>query len=128
MDEQKKKKPGEEQEREAPESLNEELFGNDEIDIQIKEGEKLEFGFSFNAQDGESGDESDDFGDLPEPLKKTGHQYDPALASGEKSRRSDPNEISDSMHIADSFDAGISFDDVDRYETDAPDSEPTESN
>lgn len=91
------------------ENLNEELYGSDGVSVELKEAEKFEFGFSFSAQDGELGNETEDFGDLPHELKKAGHIYDPALPAGSRSRKTDPNEITDTMRIATEDEIGLSY-------------------
>jgi hypothetical protein len=104
-----KKLPIDLTEEESTENLNEELYGSDEVSVQVKEANKLEFGFSFSAQDGESGNETEDFGDLPQELQKPGHIYNPSLSAGAIKKRHDPNEILDSMRIANEDDIGISY-------------------
>lgn len=77
--------------------------------------EKMRFGFSFSAADGEAGNQSEDNDDLPKILKNTGHQYDPNLSEQNPQESKENNEITNAMHIADKNSVGLSFSDKDSY-------------
>ena len=82
--------------------------GEDAIEIARQQGEKLEFGFSFHAHEGDEGDETEDTGDLPENMKHVGNRYDSNLALGGVSKH-DSDEIIEGMHFADGGDIGFAF-------------------
>ncbi len=96
-------------------SLSDELHGTDEISSSVNDAKKLSFGFSFSAADGESGNESEDLGDLPKSLQKQGHMYDPTISDGTHFSFKEENEITESMHIVNDKEAGVSFNDEDSY-------------
>lgn len=77
--------------------------------------EKLAFGFSFSAADGELGNQSEDNDDLPKLLKKVGHQYNPNLADQNPKEFVEENEITAAMHIADKHSVGLSYNPEDSY-------------
>lgn len=77
--------------------------------------EKMRFGFSFSAADGEAGNQSEDNNDLPKLLKNTGHQYDPNLSDQNPTEKTENNEITNAMHIADKNSVGLSYRDTDSY-------------
>lgn len=107
--------PEEQKYPENEKELNEELYGTDSVEGSVSEAKKLEFGFSFNAQDGESGNENEDYGDLPTELKKAGHIYDPALSDGNAKPKDDQDEISDTIHIVKNDEVGFSYNEDDEY-------------
>ncbi len=108
-------KENEEESLNSSSPLDESLYGEDAVSSSTSEAEKLAFGFSFSAQDGEAGNETEDYGDLPKGLRKPGHIYDPNLAEGTSFKKTDPNEITGSMHISKEEDAGLSYSDEDNY-------------
>lgn len=73
-----------------------------------EEEDKLAFGFSFNAQDGESGDESEDNGDLPSLMQKPGHRYDPNIESAHPEKLNQ-DSIVGGMHIANEDEIGFAY-------------------
>lgn len=77
--------------------------------------EKLSFGFSFSAADGEIGNQSEDNNDLPKLLKKVGHRYDPNLSEQVPKELSEENEITAAMHIADKNSIGMGYGEGDSY-------------
>ncbi len=100
-----RKLEGEEEELNSPPGKNQSDFKN----------EKMRFGFSFSAADGEAGNQSEDNNDLPKLLKSTGHQYDPNLSEQNPEETKETNEITSAMHIADKNSVGLSFSDKDSY-------------
>ncbi len=83
-------------------------------DLNFK-NEKMRFGFSFSAADGESGNQSEDNADLPSSLTEIGHQYNPNLSEQNPAKIKQRNEITDAMHLADKYSVGLSFTDKDSY-------------
>lgn len=77
--------------------------------------EKMRFGFSFSAADGEAGNQSEDNEDLPKLLKTTGHQYNPNLSEENPKEFLETNEITRAMHIADKNSVGLSYSELDSY-------------
>lgn len=100
-----KKMEGEEDGLTSPPEQNQQDFKN----------EKMRFGFSFSAADGEAGNQSEDNEDLPKLLKNTGHQYNPNLSEENPIQNKEENEITNAMHIADKNSVGLSFNDKDSY-------------
>jgi len=97
-------------EKEIQENLSNEMQEDATLDSGTDEEEedKMAFGFSFNAQDGESGDESEDNGDLPSLMQKPGHRYDPNIDSAHPEKLSQ-DAIIDSMHIANEDEIGFAY-------------------
>jgi hypothetical protein len=86
-----------------------EISDNNPENFTIDE-DRYAFGFSFAAQDGSSGSENEDTGDLPLLEKKVGQHYDETLSAGDEVRDSmEEDEISSSMHVADAEDIGMSY-------------------
>ncbi len=79
-----------------------------ELDEESNDEDKMAFGFSFNAQDGVSGDESEDNGDLPGILRKPGHRYDSVMDTGHF-EKPDQDSMIDSMHIAKADEIGFAY-------------------
>ena len=77
--------------------------------------EKLSFGFSFSAADGELGNQSEDNNDLPKLLKKVGHQYNPNISEQNANETFEENEITGAMHIADKHSVGLGYSEGDAY-------------
>lgn len=75
---------------------------------------KIEFGFSFAAADGESGNVAEDNGDLPLTLQKPGHVYNPNIEQG-YFLSEEENEITRAMHISDKRNIGMSYRNDDSY-------------
>jgi len=100
-----RKLEGEEENLNSPPGKNQTDFKN----------EKMRFGFSFSAADGEAGNQSEDNEDLPKLLKSTGHQYNPNLAEENPSFNVEQNEITNAMHLADKNSVGLSYADKDSY-------------
>jgi hypothetical protein len=84
--------------------------GDDIIEMENTEADKITYGSTFSAGDGDLGDESEDLGDLP--LSPNENMYNPSLP--EKPIESLEDELEkNGMHISNQFDAGIAFDDND---------------
>jgi hypothetical protein len=88
--------------------------GDDEIEVEKGEGEKIVYGSSFSPKDGDLGDESEDRGDLPSALKEFGHEYNPTLSSGPADTFEDGDELKQGIHIVKAEDAGMAYG-PDRY-------------
>jgi len=56
--------------------------GDDQIEQEIGEGEKIVYGSSFSYADGDEGDESEDTDDLPPSMKRVGNRYDNTIPTG----------------------------------------------
>ena len=80
--------------------------GDDEIEIAKNEAKRLNDMDTFTPRDGDLGDESTDFDDLPSDTKKHHNYYDPSASTGGKEL---DTEQTDGMHIAEAGEAGIAF-------------------
>ncbi len=56
--------------------------GDDPIEMDILEADKIVFGASFSPMDGNDGDESEDNNDLPSEFKKMGHTFNQTISGG----------------------------------------------
>src|SRR5688500_996259 len=75
----------EDQEESQEYDRNEHLdAGDDMIGMELNDAEKINYGASLDAMEGNLGDESEDTGDLPEGNRKIGNRYDPALSVGRR--------------------------------------------
>lgn len=95
-------------------------YGDDEIEIDKGEGEKIVYGASFSPKDGDLGDESEDHGDLPSSVKENGHAYDPTLSSGQVDTTTDQDELKQGIRVVDAGQIGMAFG-PDNYVDDAED-------
>jgi len=93
--------------------------GDDAIEIEMNEAERLSAMATFAPMDGDLGDESEDFEDLPIEERKNRNFYDPALSTGGKSGDSN-KERPEGIHVSRAFQAGVSFKDKDSYVDDKP--------
>lgn len=92
--------------------------GSDEIEIENNEAKGINDMDTFSPMDGEVGDESTDYDDLPSDTKKNHNYYDPTLSTG--GRKLDKEKIN-GLHISEAGEAGISFG-KDNYVEDEEDS------
>jgi len=93
--------------------------GDDAIEIEMNEAERLSAMATFAPMDGDLGDESENFEDLPIEERKNRNFYDPALSTGGKSGDSN-KERPEGLHVSRAFQAGVSFKDKDSYVDDKP--------
>ena len=84
-------------------------YGDDEIEIEKGEGEKIVYGASFSPKDGDLGDESEDHGDLPTSVKEQGHAYDPTLSTGQVDNTADQDELKQGIRVVGPEDIGMAF-------------------
>lgn len=82
--------------------------GDDAIEIEGLEGEKIVYGTNFSPKDGDLGDESEDEGDLPSEMRQTGRRYDPTLSTG-KDEDKEEDELIEGIHIADEDEIGMAY-------------------
>lgn len=92
--------------------------GEDAIDIERNEGQRFSDSATYMPTGGDLGDESQDYGDLPEQTRKNHNYYDASLASGGQRKSPDP-ENPEGMHIDDGRKVGLSFDEDEGYVDDA---------
>ena len=85
--------------------------GDDPIEMDINNGQKIDY--SFSPPDGELEDESEDKGDLPEGIKKTGNRYDPALSVAPKVQQKEEDLEKEGIYITDSDTIGLGYGDND---------------
>lgn len=85
--------------------------GDDPVEIENEQADKITFGSSFSPADGDLGDESEDMGDLPDSLKER-NRYDPSMSTGETSYNQSELE-ENGMHITDADHVGLAYDDND---------------
>lgn len=90
-----------------PENVHPDTFHPEDESIIVPD-DKYEFGFSFSAQEGALGDESEDNGDLPKILREGGNRYDPTMSDGGK-QDDDGLELEEGMHEADEDEIGIAY-------------------
>jgi hypothetical protein len=86
-------------------------YGDDEIEIEKGDGEKIVYGSTFSYKDGDMGDESEDIDDLPSVLKSTHNMYNPRLSTGDQDEAEtmEGDEIKRGIHIVKQEDAGLSY-------------------
>ena len=95
--------------------LDELSEGNDPVEMDILEADKIVFGSSFSPMDGNDGDESEDVDDLPDELKKVGHRFDQTLSAGGRIKE-ESEEWQDGLFINDMDNVGMGFGDNDYAE------------
>jgi hypothetical protein len=84
--------------------------GDDAIEMESNEADKITYGSTFSGADGDLGDESEDRGDLPFTNNENG--YNPSLP--EMPVQSLEEELEqNNMHVSNEQDAGIAYDDND---------------
>jgi hypothetical protein len=83
--------------------------GDDAIEIEMGEGEKIVYGSTFSPKDGDLGDESEDIRDLPVEMRKGGNRYDPTLSTGRMNESNDLDELEESIHITDEDHVGMAY-------------------
>jgi hypothetical protein len=93
----------------ADEDRNPNLIPDDPIEAEQLESEKLRFGFSFEPKEGQTGDETDDEGDLTSDQRKTGNRYRPYLGvdDGVKDEENIAND--QELHVTDTGHIGMAF-------------------
>lgn len=86
-------------------------YGEDEIEIEKGEGEKIVYGSTFSPKDGDLGDESEDMDDLPSTLRDTNNIYNPRLSTGDtdEAEQGEVDEIKRGIHIVKQEDAGLAY-------------------
>jgi hypothetical protein len=84
--------------------------GDDAIEMESNEADKISYGATFSGGDGDLGDESEDRGDLPFTSNENG--YNPSLPDMPTQNLEDELE-QNNMHVSNEQDAGIAFDDND---------------
>jgi hypothetical protein len=84
--------------------------GDDAIEMESNEADKIIYGATFSGADGDLGDESEDRGDLPYSVNENG--YNPSLPEMQVQSLEDELELNN-MHISNEQDAGIAYDDND---------------
>lgn len=101
---------------EFEEDTQDELFSeSDAIEVQEDEGEKITYGLSFSPNEGDLGEETEDFGDLPETLRK--NRYDPTLSAPPESlEEPDNDELLENMRVTNEDKAGLGYGDNDYSE------------
>ncbi len=82
--------------------------GDDAIEMEKGEGEKIVYGSSFSPADGDEGDESDDRGDLPSESKRNYNYFDPTLSDGSPGILVD-DELKTGISIVDQDDIGMAY-------------------
>lgn len=82
--------------------------GDDPVEMDILEADKIVFGSSFSPMDGNDGDESEDVEDLPDELKRQGQRFDPTLSSGGRIKK-ETEEWEDGLFINDMDNIGMGF-------------------
>jgi hypothetical protein len=95
--------------------------GDDPIEADMEEGEKIVYGSTFSSKDGDLGDESEDNMDMPSQMKGHGNLYDPTLSSG-PSELIEDDEIKAGMHVAGSEEIGMAYGE-DRYTEESDENE-----
>ncbi len=88
--------------------------GDDAIEIEINEAERLAAMTTFAPLDGDLSEESEDSEDLPVEERKNRNVYDPSLSAGGSSAATD-REKPEGIHVSRAFQAGVSFKDKDSY-------------
>ena len=88
--------------------------GDDAIEIERNEGRGFSDAGTYMPQDGDLGDESQDYGDLPREVRKNHNYYDASMGTGGQRKSPDP-EIPEGMHVDDGRKVGLSYDDTDSY-------------
>jgi hypothetical protein len=108
------KKADERKEYDLPQENNEPgevgyNYGDDAIEIEKGEGEKIVYGSTFSPKDGDLGDESEDRGDLPSAIAD--NQYDPTLSTGhfKKAGEEETEELKRGIRVIGPEDAGLAF-------------------
>lgn len=71
-------------------------------------GDRLEFGFSFSAEEGRIGEEHDYYGDMTNEQKAVGNMYDPSLSIGRVHQDINEEEAGD-IHISDEHNIGMAY-------------------
>lgn len=101
--------PLEMDQNEIGEERDEPIIPDDPIEAEQIESEKLRFGFSFEPKEGQTGDETEDEGDLTAEQRKTGNRYRPSMGvdDGEK----DDSEVANDqdLHITDTGHIGMAY-------------------
>jgi hypothetical protein len=76
--------------------------------IEAIPGRRIEFGFSFQAEEGREGEEIDYYGDMTKDQKAVGNIFDSTLGTGRT--HSDINEEeAAAMHFADESNIGMAY-------------------
>lgn len=86
-------------------------YGEDAIEIDKGEGEKIVYGSTFSPKDGDLGDESEDRRDLPSSMRGNGHQYDPTLSTGasNEAEEEETDELKRGMRVVRQEDTGMAY-------------------
>lgn len=97
--------------------LDELSEGDDPIEMDILEGDKIVYGSTFSPMDGNEGDESEDIDDLPDDLKSKGHRFDPTLSSGGRYETDEEQEEwEEGLYINEADGIGLGYGDNDYSE------------
>jgi hypothetical protein len=100
--------------------------GNDMVEMSMEEGEKIVYGSTFSPKDGDSGDETEDNGDLPSALKKNKNAYDETISGAAEAPMSDTeDELKRGIHIANEDEIGMAYGE-DKYTSDKDDENNSE--
>ena len=82
--------------------------GDDAIEMEMNEAEKITYGSSFSPMDGDIGDESEDINDLPVDFKRTGNRYDPTLSTGKKAN-TEAEELTKGIEVKEEDEIGMAY-------------------
>jgi len=98
--------------------------GDDPIEADMEEGEKIVYGSTFAPKDGDVGDESEDNQDMPSQMKLNGNLYDPTLSTGGTEQAED-DEIKSGMRVANEDEIGMAYGE-DKYTKESDEEEQPE--
>lgn len=76
--------------------------------LEQNPGERLEFGFSFSAEEGRIGEENEYYGDMTKEQKAVGNIYDPTMDTGRARIDVDDQQVGN-VHITDEDHIGMAY-------------------